>query len=1444
MKRLLLLSILALTFTIKSLAQSLPSYVPTSNLVGFWSLNGNSNDISGNNNNGTLVGNITYETDRNGNPNSSLKINNGADLMCTSNSFSNPNPFSISFWFKTPSNASGQQLIGFNNGQCVHGGVWDRAVLITATTFGIYLHSNGTNNFITAPANFMDNIWRHCVVTLSSSGLNIYINGTLFLTNPINSAENNTGYWRIGGLSPNDANNSSTSFIDELGIWHKALSQQEITNLYNAQSNVPAYLPTNGLVGWWPFSGNAFDSSGNGNNGTVNGATVTTDRFGNAGKAYSFDGVSNIIINNNQVFNQGPLSISLWLKVNTIGFYDIISKDGLTNNPNPRQWTIQANMTQPRFGVFSNNGEFTIDGDLNSITNQHWAHIVGVYTNSHVMIYFNSILVHDTIITGTLVTGQELLKFGGNLIPSSFLLGKLDDIGIWNRALTQQEITNLYNAQNPCANLSTNFFTQDTLAACGISTTLTAPANYSYAWSTNDTTQTINATQTGWYKCTVSNSSGCSATDSLFIRHNYYVDTLGNDTNSGCDLSPLRHIQTAINLSHNGDSIFVNKGRYHENILISNKNIVITSKQYISNDSNDVVNTIIDGDSITNAVILNNFNGVFNGFTIEHGYSNYGAGLKVVASNTPIVRNCIIQHNVGYGDITAHGVDFEASNGIIEFCKIRYNFGRKHTVQIFGNSIFRNSIVTNNTAWEESNVVTWSTTQLYNLIICNNIGGGLKINQGAQNAKISNLTVVNNTGFGVLVWGLNTSQNTEASISNSIIWGNTPSNILLWQSSTPATTKLNLDYSIVQGGDSGVVTNLYNILNYGTHNINKNPLFISQNDYRLQKISPAINNGIDSITLGQVTINSPSNDYYNNFRPSPVGTRPDMGAIESEYGCFSNQSNYLFSNDSIYICDDTYALSLPNTYNDYLWNTGNTSNSIITTQKAWYSCIATQGFCAIKDSVFINPDKPNAIVSTQQTAICPNGSTTLTAAGGATYLWSNGDTSATTTVSQAGNYYVVANNQYGCSDTSNTVSITQKAMPTSVKVKYDGPSIVCEPNTVKYILDMPLGSTTGFGYQWYLSGTAITGATDSVYQASNSGLYSVSVIGGNSCVKASVGKPSIVNAKPIAAFTAVGPTTICSGNLVTFSAPSILGYSYTWLKDGVAAGSGISKTFKLAGNYTVVAKLNGCTDTASPIIPIVVNPLPIAAISALSPATFCAGDSCTLSATPIGMTNYKWYSGNNLLASTNNATQKVGIAGTMKVMVTDPNACVSKVSSTNVKTKVSPIPVATISVSGTNQLSATGFVKLKASPTLADAYQWYKDGQILTGATNNIYITSVGGNFTANVTKLGCTGVSNTITIASVSPKEQQEMVQYIDEQFELAAYPNPVTNLLTINVRGIEEVNATIQVMDFNGRLVAMKAMTTTSTTVDMTGYASGMYLIRYKDAEGRTGTIKITKE
>jgi hypothetical protein len=82
-------------------------------------------------------------------------------------------------------------------------------------------------------------------------------------------------------------------------------------------AQVPNYVPTNGLVGYWPFNGNANDESGNGNNGTVNGATLTTDRNGLLNSSYQFSGNQKITVpHSNSLAFLGPakMSVSYWFK--------------------------------------------------------------------------------------------------------------------------------------------------------------------------------------------------------------------------------------------------------------------------------------------------------------------------------------------------------------------------------------------------------------------------------------------------------------------------------------------------------------------------------------------------------------------------------------------------------------------------------------------------------------------------------------------------------------------------------------------------------------------------------------------------------------------------------------------------------------------------------------------------------------------------------------------------------------------------------------------------------------------------------------------------------------------------------------------------------------------------------------------------------------------------
>ncbi|MBM3424744.1 MAG: LamG domain-containing protein, partial [Bacteroidetes bacterium] len=218
-------------------------------------------------------------------------------------------------------------------------------------------------------------------------------------------------------------------------------------------AQIPSYVPSNGLVGWWPFTGNANDLSVNGNNGTVNGATLTTDRFGNANQAYGFDGVNDYISLNsaNLPYANSDRTISIWfLKQNNNSIW---SHTALSYGS-----ASQSNALMISVG---NNNLFTVQGWANDIaTNQpssnSWENLVFTLSSGLGTIYYNGNLIATQNVANW-NTIQSVFYIGTRCdLNNSFFFGNIDDIGIWNRALTQQEITNLYNANNgPQATIST-----------------------------------------------------------------------------------------------------------------------------------------------------------------------------------------------------------------------------------------------------------------------------------------------------------------------------------------------------------------------------------------------------------------------------------------------------------------------------------------------------------------------------------------------------------------------------------------------------------------------------------------------------------------------------------------------------------------------------------------------------------------------------------------------------------------------------------------------------------------------------------------------------------------------------------------------------------------------------------------------------------------------------
>lgn len=228
---------------------------------------------------------------------------------------------------------------------------------------------------------------------------------------------------------------------------------------------VPAYVPAEGLVGWWPFNGNANDESDNQNHGTVYGATLTTDRNGNEAAAYYFNGMNNYIQvpDSPSLVMLEDLTLAAWVydegPSNGQHYHSVISKRYLGY----LSYNMGLSFYYDQFGsptevqkMYTGTGNalsgfyYRYSGD--TIDVNAWQHLAISIRNDTVTFYKNgadmghnqygNIMFHD-------IENQDIgVIFGKIHQNGEFMKGKIDDIGIWNRALSQQEIAGLYNGVN------------------------------------------------------------------------------------------------------------------------------------------------------------------------------------------------------------------------------------------------------------------------------------------------------------------------------------------------------------------------------------------------------------------------------------------------------------------------------------------------------------------------------------------------------------------------------------------------------------------------------------------------------------------------------------------------------------------------------------------------------------------------------------------------------------------------------------------------------------------------------------------------------------------------------------------------------------------------------------------------------------------------------------
>jgi hypothetical protein len=418
-------------------------------LVAYFPFNGNASDESGNGSNPTFIGSgVTLTSDRFGNPykayyfdgNDSSYIRIPADKFPTTDR-------TISFWFNADQIENHPTPLSYGGDVCynsvlmiINKGGYPNAYTVLA---------HCASNFISAPYSVDPiNKWYYLTMTISGATQKIFINGELLQTaNTFSTPTFVAGKSVImGAIVFTDGNTvykepTAGNFkgkLDDFRFYDIALTDSEVKNLFNTES---------GLVAYYPFNGNAEDVSGNQNNGVVNNAVLTTDRYGNMDKAYAFNGINSYIEGtnpgNNLPTGNSPRTFCAWAKDNVFQesgssiFHYGTAENAPTNFHLLITDVLGLGNGYSYGGVFGNS----------KLIDSTWHFLCGTYSNADqtVRLYVDGKIDNS----GVLSTAPNTVlstnwRIGLYMASGTPFNGKLDDIRVFKTVLTDQEVSDIY----------------------------------------------------------------------------------------------------------------------------------------------------------------------------------------------------------------------------------------------------------------------------------------------------------------------------------------------------------------------------------------------------------------------------------------------------------------------------------------------------------------------------------------------------------------------------------------------------------------------------------------------------------------------------------------------------------------------------------------------------------------------------------------------------------------------------------------------------------------------------------------------------------------------------------------------------------------------------------------------------------------------------------------
>lgn len=461
-------------------------YVLPDTLVAHYPFDGNAADSSGFENDGEVFG-ATLTKDRFGNENSAYEFDGIDDFIDggSSESLRITGDLTLSFWFNADSFDGVTSGILTYQGSNTSGSERNALYKINFPNDNIlnYNHEGGegTDNVHRFEnAEFIANEWYHTVLTRDTIAkeLKLFINGTqvdsaVFDVLPLGGELSSLRIGENHGTVASDRFFDGT--LDDIRIYNYAISDPAIYNLYSENGWVSptdtTNLPENVLAAYYQLDGNAADSSGFGNDGSIVGASISEDRFDREGMAYEFDGIDDFIRINNpeNLHSQKNLSFSFWAKGTSQDstFRSFIS----TVNNDPFNFAID-NGDRLLFTVQTREIplNLTIE-DL--VTNPgSWYHYAAVYrAGDYLRVYRDGIelgSLYGTIPRGINLTSEEVF-FGASVTRTEsnedalFFKGSLDEIRFYNHDLSDDQVDSVFveESKTPVSSESENFIPEE-----------------------------------------------------------------------------------------------------------------------------------------------------------------------------------------------------------------------------------------------------------------------------------------------------------------------------------------------------------------------------------------------------------------------------------------------------------------------------------------------------------------------------------------------------------------------------------------------------------------------------------------------------------------------------------------------------------------------------------------------------------------------------------------------------------------------------------------------------------------------------------------------------------------------------------------------------------------------------------------------------------------------